>query len=270
MLFDITDPSKPLEPEFSFNMNGSLAESRPILLRLQDGQFRLAVAVHEGGQGVVHIIRLENPEQHLQLKVGSKAVSFLTAVDSKQDAIVDKLYITDQDGLWAIDLSRINQVEISLVAKGKVETSPIAIPDAKGRGIRLYFIGSVYDSAKGLCQVLDFIKPKQEAYSALIVEGNYKSLIPRFGRLVLVNQDPKLLPLVLELPEHQLTPILWERSTFGQSQNTQEDILWTKLIWDPKTQKEHLYILNTSCQLTILRASLHQDKYGRMAWRKFD
>lgn len=200
-------------------------------------------------------------------KVGEQSLSLLVAVDLHQSGTVDRLYAVDQDYIWSVDLIDTNKDRRPYpLAEAKQVSHLRVLPDAKGNGVRLYFLGE-HAQKKGLFMIQDPLKRGALSEVTLIVPGDYCALFVRFGRLLLISKDPAREPEVLDLPSYQPVAIVWQSRFLNNAPVVGERTRAT-LLWDPKEQVEILSILNTSSQLTFLAARTHEDKMQRVAWRK--
>ncbi|HRA42175.1 MAG TPA: hypothetical protein PLV31_00625 [Gammaproteobacteria bacterium] len=150
------------------------------------------------------------------LAKAGQPLSLLAAVDLKQLGTVDRLYATDQNYIWSIDLTNrhngqpYHQYRLAGLMEAKYLSNLHVVPDAEGNGVCLYFL-SEFTQKKGLYMIKDLLpivnsgESLQHALSAvmLIAEGDYRAFFVRFGRIVLIPTDPKCKPKALALPTHQ-------------------------------------------------------------------
>ncbi len=267
LLFDITDPQKSLQPFLSFTESElSLVTVRPVILRLSNGQFGIAMGGHLKKRGLLHIILLENPKFPLSFELNDKALSFLTAVDIYQQAVADKIYLSDGEHLWVINIAFFNQFHLKLLTNVKALNALIVVPNIETEGLRLYFLGSTLE-AQGLFMIEDPSKPISSVGTPILIhKGDYAALFMRFGRLLVVPKAVRQAPLLLALPSHDIVPVV--QQAIYSLPSLLEEVFLSKLLWDPKERCEVLLTLNLSCQLTIFRLDSRENQYGRIMWRK--
>lgn len=175
----------------------------------------------------------------LLAKVNNVALSLLAAVDLKQTGTVERLYLADQDYLWSMDLTEMHhgqplQYRLARLADVKHLSHLQVVPDAHGKGVRLYFLAE-HAHKQGLFMINDCLN-STEVLSEIttVAEGRYDAFFMRFGRIILLPSDSPNKPEALDLPFHQPIPVS----------------------------------LNASCQLNLIVDCIHEDKLGRIAWRK--
>lgn len=178
---------------------------------------------------------LLNSEEMLA-KINGQSLLLLTAADLKQTGTIDRLYVWDQDHIWSVDPALADYRDSYRLAAVNQISHLWVVPDIKGEGVRLYFLGE-YLHKKGLFMVSDTLNNSNRGdllEVVPIIAGDYSALFVRFGRLLLVPSDPSQKPEVLDLPSHQPVSIF----------------------------------LNVSSQLTHEINRIDKDKLGRMVWRK--
>lgn len=166
-------------------------------------------------------------------KIDGRSLPLRVLVDLYQTGKVDRAYTVDQDHIWSVDLADTNNGNPYLLAEVKQVSYLRVVPDVKGNGVRLYFLGE-HAQKKGLFMVIDPLRPGVLSEVTLIVQGDYEALFVRFGRLLLIPKDQKEKAEVLDLPSHRLV------------------------------------ILNAGTQLTILAAREYTDKMRRVSCRKIN
>lgn len=179
-------------------------------------------------------------------KINGQSLPLQVLVDLYQTGKVDRMYSVDQDHIWSVDLTDTNNSHPYLLAEAKQVSYPRVVPDAKGDGVRLYFLGE-HARKKGLFMVhhpltpLKHEEPRQNTLFEVtsVIEGDYDALFVRFGRLLLVPKEGLGETRVLELPSHRCVP-----------------------------KEEILSSLNMSTQLNILATRTYIDKMRRISWRK--
>lgn len=268
-IFDMTDPTKPLEPLRVHDLGEFITEKDQLqIVRLNNGSFAIVIVGSLQEQGSIMLFFLDELKPPRHLKIGGNRLSFLIAVDLYQQGVVDKLYVGGSQQLWVIDCANIDQVSIKKLAKVEVVGLPIIIPDRKGEGTQIYFLGS-FTQQKGLWVIHDngsqgILTPPIK----LVKEGDFIGFFIRFGYFLLVPKNLAFPPLAFNLSSHQPIPIHWQTLYKDKSEFNLEARL-VRLMWEPKEQKEILLILNSSCQLNILSGSLTEHQYGRVSWRQF-
>ena len=152
-------------------------------------------------------------------KVAEEPLSLLTAIDLHQLGAVDKLYAADQDYLWSIDLSKRHSGEpyayrLARFTPANALSHLRVVRDPEGDAVRLYFLGQ-QGQKKGVFMIKDPLRTLNSGASwqqvlsvvTLIIEGDYRALLVRFGRIILMPTDPKRKAEALDLPTHQRAPV---------------------------------------------------------------
>jgi len=268
LVFDVTDPKGLLRPFLIYTENDlSIMTTKPVVLRLNSNQFGIAVGGHLKNRGVLHVILLENFKLPVTFTLGKKAVSCLAAVDMNQRAAVDRIYLSDDEHLWVLNMANPDRFHVKLLADVNLLHSLIVVPSVQTQGLRLYFLGSVLER-KGLFMFEDPLdNPHASVESpSLIHEGDYAALFVRFGQLFVVPKMIQQAPLLLALPSHRFVPMM--RQVIYSTSPVEGVVFISRLLWDPKKQQEVLLTLNLSCQLTISVLHVDRKPYGRIMWRK--
>jgi hypothetical protein len=269
LIFDITDPSKPLKPCMTYHGDKlPLKLGKPTFLRFREGDFGIAVGGVHNNNGTLQIFSLNNSFLPIQLKVGEGPLSFLSAIDLNRQAIVDKIYCADPLQWWVINLASTSQVSIKKLTEGvQVFSSPIVVKDPHSMNLRLYFLGK-NKIGQGLFVVRHALKEEDKlAATELIAQGDYKSCHIKFGRLILIPRSLKEAPGVINMNDHRRILEPWHEIAKA---DVEKNVVISELLWDPIHQQEIVFSLNSSCQLSIFAARFNQKKYGRTLLRNIN
>lgn len=205
--------------------------------------------------------------QQFLLKGGD--INTLTAVNVKKRGIVDRIYYGDQDTLWCFELDRggIEKNSLRKWSGIRLEMAPLVIPDVAGEGVRVYGIGeSLGERGLFLIQDNPMTLSSKSLPVALIRKGDYLQSFIRFSELWLVPKNLMEAVTVLQLPNHRVNHVLWQRVVSGGRESRQN--VYAKIVWDPSLQAEVLIVFDNSYELTTLIASWPSSCYGTIAWRR--
>lgn len=268
LVFDVTEPTKKLEPSLIFTKNElPIQLSKPIFIRFPDGNFGISMGGRYNNKGVLQILSLGMQFLPKQISAGQNPLSSLLAVDLYGVGVADRIYAQDTLQWWVFDLTNLNQVTGKKLSKPiSILSRAIALHNSKQLGVDLYFLGRTTTEETGLFVLTDSLIVTEESSSArLVTQGDYRVPIPRYGRLVLmpaVSQDDNK---VINLSNHFPVPHLFKMHL---ASNSHAATVLGVALWDAVLQQEVFINLNKSCQLNITTAKFNQDKYNTLAWRK--
>lgn len=268
LVFDITDPTKPLEASLLYNKKESIVQfSRPVFIRFKEGTFGIAMGGYSKDKGMFWMFSLEDARSPIQLTMGQSALSFLSAIDSNASGVVDTIYAADGQHAWSFDLTHSNCIEAKQISDTIEPSSSFkVIKNKQSPGVRLYCLGSDKETM-GLFGIQDPVPvDKKAVIQKMIIKGDYQDIKLRFGQLILIPKQGNAVATVIRLANHQKLSIKW--NSISQSKNDESNIVASHVLWDPEEQQEVLITLNTSCQLNVSAARLNTKEYSRMAWRE--
>lgn len=269
MIFEVTSSNVPLKPIMNYaSQEISAISSKPVFLRFKNGQFGIAIGGHLKEQAVLQIILFDNPQASIRYKFNGKSVTDLLAVDIYQQIAVNRIYLSDREHLWVLDLTKLNQSEVRLLANIKDLYALVALSNPQAEGLRLYFIGRNLQF-KGLFMLEDPLSTDVLVKEPrLICEGDYAALFARFGQLWVIPRQRGEAPLSLSLPSH-LTLAIRQQGFYPLLDFfPKEEVIVSKLMWDPKRRVELLLTMNLSCQLNVFALYVDKTRYGRIMWRR--
>jgi len=183
-------------------------------------------------------------------------------IDSTGRGVVDKIYFTDEDSLWAEDLTPTS-VKRRLL-KARLKATPIVVLDAKGQGLNIYFIGEVLGQT-GVFLIKDSIKKNEQGTRAeLIIAGDFLNFFMRYGQLWVVPRAVLNPPFVLTIPNHRVILLSGVPVETRPSQHRYK--AW--LVWDENLAQELLIFMNESNQLNTWLFK-PPAIYGRSSFRRW-
>lgn len=271
LAFDITHTERFLEPMDLFALpDGFQLTTKPVLIRLAHEGFWVVVGGLLNGAGMVWMFPFDRLTEPSRWRVGTSAISLITAVDLNQSGVVDRLYWGDKLHLWALDLQDLRHSSLHKLADVEVFSEPVVVRNAKHAGVRVYYLGKNREGA-GLFMTEDtpgknLKEGGQSTPTTPLLKGEYQEFFVRFGRLILVPKASETLPVVLDLPGHTVLSVAWQKLN-GSPLPRSGEVVLSKLVWDAKQNQERLFMLDSQCELTTYIAPINQDQYGRMAWR---
>ena len=269
VVFDVTDSKVSLKP---FIIHDSISElliptAKPVVLRLKDGQFLIALGGHLKGQGILQTISFNGLQSISSVKVNGKALTLVLAVDLFQQAIADQIYLSDGEHFWGLATTALNDPQLRRLADIKNLGSLVVLPNTEPEGVRLYVLGETVH-AKGLFMIEDPLWPDMSIKTPQLIQaGDYHTLWARFGRLWLIPKKGNQIPLHLILPMH-LSQAVRLKTLYSSGGNPTTENVIAQLIWDPKTEAEILLTMNLSCQLNVSALSVNKMPYGRILQRE--
>lgn len=268
LIYDVTEPTQKLEHSLIFTKNElPIQVSKPIFVRFPDGSFGVSVGGRHNHKGVLQILSLGMQFLPKQILAGENALTSLLAVDLYGVGVADRIYAEDTLQWWVFDLTNFNQVTGKKLSKSiSISSRAIAIQNSK-MGLNLYFLGKTATETGLFVQTDRLIATDEPSSAQLVTQGDYKVIIARYGRLVLMPAVSQDRIKVINLPNH--VPVTHQFKPHLVSNNPAAIVLGLAL-WDPALQQEVFINLNKSCQLNITTAKFNQDKYNTLAWRKVD
>jgi len=264
-IFDVTYPTEGLRQlwAYDFSQVGGI-NTRPIVVRLPSQTEGILFASSKVGIPCLQFIDLSVPKTVRSISIDAKLPERLSAIDSKQSGVVDKLYMSDGTALFAATWREKEQkVAMELLVKGRVDDGPLVVRDPKGWGHRLYLIGEIMGE-RGVFLVEESEgQTTQEVGVQLIAAGEFLAIFVRYGQLWVIPRAVSEVPFVLKMPFHQRVKLASSPQYLGPGHHR----IHAALVWDALLAEERLIFLNDSCQLNIFlfRKSLMDERSG---WRK--
>lgn len=293
-LFNITNPNELLKPikNFEEGFQGMMKNlCRGIFFKYNVNQFALVLGGLET-TGCIGILCLTegnkwlNPNlfsnQMIKYRTDKKsAIAYLMSIDKEQSGLASQLILWDRGcNLWSFNLkepqSGFTLLHTDTVLfKSSTTTEKgqglIATRNLKSPGITFYYLNNSSQGKSNALTKLELSSNNSKITPDIqhkeFDKNNLHSLYLRFGRLILV---PKLIsssqvPSVVELNnESKCLNYPWQ---FLISTGEAQQLIQTKLLWDPKNKKEVLVTLDQKCDLNILQAEVTRHKYGRLVFR---
>jgi hypothetical protein len=260
--FEVTDPKKTLKPIFKIALQEIFTSVK--LVRLKD-QFGVLVGGRLNNQSVLLLSLMDDQGTGItqQTWALTDPPRFIVPVDENGIGRVNKVYISDQKALWELDL---NVAHPLLAKKWDIEilAAPWVLRETTQPQNKLIFLAN-HGGKEGIYHFgldTDFPSTKLK----LIASGQYSDIRVRYGRLLVIPKDHKVLPKIFTLPNYLSKEIAW--CYLYQGKASSEEIVYARLFWDSKQAKDILITLNLSGQLNILETTLNKGQASRVVWRK--
>lgn len=273
-LFDITHPEAVIKPVNEFGFQGNLKQ-------INAGQFIKMKQTHVfilGGldtMGTLYLVDLSNPARILSFRTHKKnAIISFKALDTTQSGVADQLLLCDAaNHLWRFNMNDTRE-GFQLLSTKMQASDFIAAKNLKQPGISLYYLDKGLLNSLNISTVTGIENQPQVLKNA---GENFHSIFIRSDRLILVPKliSSKQLPIIFDLPTEKPIRTSWvfllnsgvANINAAETNDTLNEIIQSKLLWDPKSQQEHLMTINQKGDINILSAPITRDKLGRQVWR---
>lgn len=269
LIFEVHAAARSLQLLNTYSNDAFLiGKGRAAIIRLQDGRFGVAVAGKQARQGVLKIFLLDAEKTVLQFPISEHGLHFVMAMDVAQQGFVDRIYLTDDRHLLAVNIQHTTVTSVEKLASVEITAPPLAVPDVNGQGVQVYFLGHALKT-QGLFVLHDPLGAKPLSSEIRLIDtGEFGAFFIQFGRLWLIVRDLTVNPRIIDLPSYQPIPAIWRvLSSAELSSLSQSALLTTRIWWDAAQEKEVLLSLNLGGQLSILTPSFKKNKYDRVLWR---
>ncbi|MBP6103883.1 MAG: hypothetical protein KA508_02280 [Gammaproteobacteria bacterium] len=241
---------------------------KPIVIKRTGGSWNRVFSVYEDASGILRFLDLQTQRVSSVIVPGGAVLS-LTPVDQGGRGVCDALYIANAEGLWLLPLGLSEHGEIQRILRFAIHSKIIVLPHGDRRGLELYFLGH-RAGTQGLWRVVvlqaDPAKmPVAIPEAQCVVEGVFRNVWVRAGRVILLPDSMAQHPLVWDVPTQRLESHAWKTVFSNEGLGA---ILGAQLAWDPERQEEKVIVVNSQGQTTTFATPLHRYQQGCLAFRK--
>jgi hypothetical protein len=264
-VFDVTYPTRGLRRFLAYDSSQiGVISTRPIVVRLPSQATGVLFASAMLGVPYLQFIDFAAPKTVRSISLDSNLPERLSAIDSGQCGIADKLYLSDGTALSIATWGEKEETVVTrLLVKARLIEAPLVVRDPKGWGHHLYVVGEIMGKRGVFLIEAPVEKVSEMPRVQLLEEGEFLALFVRYGQLWVIPRAVSDAPFVLKMPLHQRVKLVASPQYISPARVRLQAVL----LWDSLVKQERLIFLNDSCQLNTI---LFEPYLGsnRSGWRK--
>lgn len=274
--FEVTDPKQDLKPIKILNDKWDLKFnilSKPYLVRMQNTHWYLVSGGYLETSGAIGIMSLQEEDQSFFIKTGeSGAITSLAPLDVEGKGVVSQIAAYDSLGnIWSwgfLDLQNNQRQKLAKLNLTHFDQTLWVQKEGNGTGLRLnLLVNNTANQPQAMSLTYKIEDNTLKTKSAVLQEGKFQSILPRFGRIILIPDDLESTPIVLSQVQQGWLPVKRSWETLISEGSRSKGVAEAKMLWDKKQSRDILVRMNHRCELSIVTTDINCDKHGRVAWR---